>query len=219
MQNSLIKIFIADDHNLFRTGIISLIENEKIGDVIGEVSNGKELLLLLQNNTPDIILMDIDMPVLNGIETTKEALRKYPELNILALSMFSDQKYYTQMIEAGVKGFILKTANLDELEEAISKVSKGENYFSREILESIVKNISINRKQGIFKEEKIKFSKNEIALLQNICKGLTSNQIADKMFLSPKTIENYRVKLLQKTNSNSSISLVVYAIKNNLVEI
>ena len=127
-------IIIVDDHLIFRQGLKSIITMENIANVIGEASNGLELLVLLTHLKPDLVLMDIDMPHMNGLEATEKALELIPDLKIIAFSMFSDEEYYYKMIDLGVKGFILKTSGINELENAIKNVMLGDSYFSNELL-------------------------------------------------------------------------------------
>ncbi|MCK5537092.1 MAG: response regulator transcription factor, partial [Bacteroidales bacterium] len=120
-----LNIVIVDDHKMFRNGIKLLIEVENIGNIVAEAENGQEFLDILETQKPDLVLMDIDMPIMNGIEATQKAIEKYPDLKILALSMFGDEKYYTQMIQAGAKGFILKKSGKYELEKSIWEIANG----------------------------------------------------------------------------------------------
>ena len=212
------KVIIVDDHEMFRNGIKSILVLDEIADVIADTSNGEKFLDILNKVIPDVVLMDIDMPVMNGIEATKKAIEKYPKLKVLVLTMFGDEKYYVEMINAGVKGFVLKSSNKSELIKAIIDVSNGQSYFSNELLSKIITKIG---KYKIPKHTKktISFSKREIEIMQLMCTGISTNEIADKIYLSKKTIENYRVKLLQKTGCKNSIGMIVYAIKNGIVEI
>lgn len=218
MNSQIPNIIIADDHDLFRDAIKSMLESEGIANIIAEASNGVELLELLKQNKPDIILMDIEMPLLNGIEATKIIHQEDPCIKILALTMFSDQQYYYEMIEAGVSGFALKTSNKIELIEAIQKINAGQSYFSNELLRQLVVKLG-NKKYSIQGKQIIDFSDREISIIKNMCLGLSTQEIANNINLSPKTVENYRVKLLNKTNCKNAVSLVVYAIKNGIIEI
>ena len=176
-----IKIIIVDDHNLFREGLVFLLSQSKESNIIGEASNGHEFLKLLDTTLPDLVLMDIAMPEMGGIEATKIALDKYPELKIIALSMFEDQEYYYKMIHAGAHGFILKKSTGAELFKAIKDVMAGDNYFSKELLKSIIINMPDKR---TFKFEGDKnlsvFTKREYEILRLLCTGLSSIEIADK---------------------------------------
>ena len=208
---SKIKIAIVDDHQLFRSGLRFILENEKDIEVLFEASNGKQFLDYLANLQPDVVLMDISMPEMDGMEATKRALEILPELHVLVLSMYSDIEYYNTMIDIGVKGFILKDIDNDELAEAIRKVHRGGNYFSQELLLKLIK----NKPDG----EKIELTRREMEVLELICKGHSNQEISEELYISQRTVERHRSSLLFKTDSKNSISLVIYAIKNNLVKI
>jgi len=208
------SIFVVDDHSIFREGIKSLIKLKETAEVVAEASNGKEFLEMLPNYNPDLVIMDIDMPIMNGIEASKIALEKNPNLNILALTMFGDENYYQQMVQAGVKGFVLKTSKYTELENAIYEIANGGNYFSNDLLRKI-----IFKYQPEKDETKIVFSEREKEVLEYTCKGMTNEEIANNLNLSLGTIKGYRSKLLEKTTCKNTASLIIYAIKNNFVEL
>ena len=210
-------IIIVDDHLIFRQGLKSLLTSEKIATVIGEASNGREYLELLSRLKPDLVLMDIDMPHMNGMEATQKSLMLNPELKIIAFTMFGDEDYYYKMIELGVKGFLLKSSGISELEKAISEVMEGESYFSNEILRKIINNLS--RKDAGKKVDNIGLTSREMDVLEQICLGLNNDEIADKLFISPKTVKSHRSNLLEKTNCGNSTKLILYALKNKLVNI
>lgn len=212
------SIMIVDDHDIFRDGLSSLLKLKKIADHVYEAKNGMDFLVQLDSLKPDIVLMDISMPEMNGVDATIKATEKYPDIKILILSMFGDEEYYYQLITAGIKGFILKTSGKDELEFAIKKIAAGENYFSSEILSKILKTIGKKEKKKD-KLMKINFSDREFEVVQLLCKGLSASEIAEKLFLSKKTVEGYRTKIFHKTGVKTSVELVVYAFKNNLVSI
>ena len=205
------KIIIVDDHQLFRNGLKFILNEIKNIQVVGEASNGQEFLDLLEYGIPDLVLMDINMPVMNGVTATKIALEKYPHLNILVLSMYGETEYYNTMIDIGVKGFILKDVDNKELEDSINKVISGGTYFSQELLLNLIKNKSFN--------ENIILTKREKEVLELICKGYSNQQISDQLFISQRTVERHRSNLLLKTDSKNSISLVLYAIRHKLISI
>ncbi len=205
------QLIIVDDHQLFRSGLKFILNESDDLEVIGEASNGKEFLELLTYGLPDVVLLDINMPVMNGVEAAQLALQKYPQLNILVLSMFGDTKYYNTMIDMGVKGFILKDIDNNELHDAILKVTNGGNFFSQELLLNLIKDKS--------SDQAIPLTRREKEVLELICKGYSNQQISNTLFISQRTVERHRSSLLQKTESKNSISLVVYAIKNKLVSI
>jgi len=211
----MVKIIIADDHRMFRESLRKILTLEGIAEVMGEASNGIEVLGLLDNNKPDLVLMDISMPLMDGIEATHKAIEKQPDLKVLTLSSFGDEKYYFNMIEAGAKGFVVKNAGIAELEKAIVEVSSGGSWFSSELLQKVI--LSISSKP--VKENTAELSEREIEIVRYICEGFTNEQIAEKVFLSFDTVKWHRSNLLSKTGSNNTAALVMYAIKNKLVSI
>ncbi|MBN1118759.1 MAG: response regulator transcription factor [Bacteroidales bacterium] len=220
MSEGNINIIIADDHKMFRDGISYVLEKIKGVKVIGEASTGEDVLNLLKTMKPDIILMDISMPVLDGIQATKKITAEYPELKVIALSMFGDQDYYYKMIQSGAKGFLLKESGKDELEQAIFSVSRGENYFSQELLRKIIFNMG--QTKYIAQDEAsniIKLTSRELDVLKLTCRGLSNQEISDKLFISTKTVEGHKTSLLNKTNTRNTASLIVFAIKNKLVDL
>lgn len=214
MKNKL-KIYLVDDHNLFREGLKFLLSNCDYISKIHEAQNGKELLNNLLITKPDIILMDIEMPVLNGIETTKQALNLFPETKVIALSMYANENFYSEMIEAGAKGFLLKNSKFEDVQKAIIDVYEGKNFFSTEILDSIIRNLNQNKPK--IKNQEI--TEREVEILYNICKGLSNHEIADYLYISKRTVDKHRENLLLKTQSKNTAGLVVYAIKNKLFKI
>ncbi|MCW3807801.1 response regulator transcription factor [Plebeiibacterium marinum] len=212
------KIVIADDHVLFRDGLKTIIELSDVGDVVGDVSNGAEMIEIILGEKPDLVIIDIDMPVMNGIEATQKALEIYPDLNILALTMFSNQKYYFDMVNAGAKGFVLKTSGKLELMDAISTVLKGGNYISSQLMPDIIKSMhSLN--ESLQSPSEPMFNSRDIEILNLMLIGLTAKEISDKLNLSTKTVANYKTNMLEKTGCKNAISLIVYALKSNVISL
>ena len=210
------NIIIVDDHLIFRQGLKSLITIENIATVIAEASNGKEFLELLLLHKPDLVLMDIDMPFMNGMEATQKAIELIPDLKIIVFTMFGDEEYYYKMVELGVKGFILKSSGINELEKAIHDVINGESYFSNELLRKIINNFG--RKNTEKPIENTGLTARELEVLQQICLGSTTEEIAQKLFISPKTVKSHRSNLLEKTACKNSPGLIIFAIKNKIIE-
>lgn len=206
-----ISAVIADDHKIFRESLAFMLVNQAGVEVIGQANNGRELLEILKTQSPDIVLMDIEMPEMDGVEATRIAVKQKPGIKILVLSMHNDEEFYNSMIDLGVRGFILKESDSTEVQRAIEEVVAGRLYFSQELLVSLLR----RRKEQPF----IELSQREREVLSLIAKGLSNSEIADKLFISTRTVEKHRAELLLKTESKNSISLVVYAIKNGLVEI
>ncbi len=209
------KIIIADDHRMFRESLRKILTIEKVAEVLAEASNGVELLELLDQYRPDIILMDIAMPTMDGIEATKKALEKQPDVKVLTLSSFGDEKYYFSMVEAGAKGFVLKNSGLIELQNAIAEIAKGGSWFSTELIQKVIVNLNAKPK----KAKTSIISEREIEILRHICEGLTNEQIAEKINLSIDTVKWHRANILSKTGCSNTAGLVIYAIKNKLIEI
>lgn len=211
----MIKLIITDDHQMFRESIRKMLTLEKVADVLAEASNGQELLSLLDSHSPDVVLMDISMPGMDGIEATKKAIQKQPGLKVLTLSSFGDEKYYFHMIEAGAKGFVLKNASMAELENAITEVARGGSWFSSELLQKVILNISAKPKN----ENVVDLTDREQEILRLVCESLTNEQIAEKINLSYDTVKWHRANLLSKTRCTNTAGLVMFAIKNKLVEL
>ena len=212
------KIIVVDDHPLFREGIKLLIENEGLGEVVAEAEHGQAFLDLLEIHVPDLVIMDIEMPVMNGLEAIKKGLSIDPSLKFLVLTMLNEKANYAEIIFAGAMGFVLKTAGKQEFERAINIIIEGESYFSTEILRQML--INTKKTSEIVQNEKgITLTLREKEVLNLLCTGLSVSEIAGKIFLSVKTIEAHRASLLRKTKTRNTINLVVYAIKNKLVEV
>jgi DNA-binding NarL/FixJ family response regulator len=210
-----IRIIIADDHQLFRNGLKILLNAFPDFEVAGEASNGFEFLNTIRNTKADIALMDINMPDMDGIEATKQALKLYPELDIIALSMYGEEEYYYKMVDAGAKGFILKDSDISEVREAILTVSKGGSYFSQELLYHVIQKIKHRENES----KSANLSKREKEVLMKICEGLSNQEIAEALFISKRTVDKHRANLLGKTNSKNTASLILFAIRNKLIEI
>jgi DNA-binding NarL/FixJ family response regulator len=210
-----IRIIIADDHQLFRNGLKILLNAFPEFEVAGEASNGEEFLKVLRDTSADIALMDINMPEMDGIEATRKGLKISPHLSIIALSMYGEEEYYYKMVDAGAKGFVLKDSDIAEVKEAILTVKKGGSYFSQELLYHVIQKIK-------HRENEIKtanLSKREKEILMKRCEGLSNQEIAEALFISKRTVDKHRANLLGKTNSKNTASLILYAIKNKLIEI
>lgn len=187
--------------------------------VVGEAVNGQDFLDQITDTQPDVVLMDIKMPVLNGIETTKRVLERYPDIKVIALTMFGEQKYLNMMAKAGAMGFIQKSISRKELELAVRQVSAGETYFSREMLADISADSQPVSGGVILEEFNEHLTERELQVLHYIVQGLSAQQIAEKMFISYRTVEGHRTNLISKTGTRNVVDLVIYAIRNRLVEI
>ncbi len=207
----MIRVFIVDDHPLVLEGLKSLISNEKGIELAGYATNGQSCLGYFIKNTADVILMDINLPDINGIDLCKEVKSKYPGISILGLSTFSQGSYVLEMMKNGASGYILKNAGRDELMEAITQVNNGKTYLSFEAGQSLWK-------QSIVANNQLpELSGREKEVLTLIVEGLTNPEIAARLYLSPSTIDSHRKNLLAKLNVKNTASLVRLAIEKKLL--
>ena len=215
-----LRIYIVDDHKLFREGLKLLLSTQDIVHHIYEASSGRDFIENLSFVDCDLVLMDIDMPEMNGIEATEQALRIRPDLKVIVLSMYGDEQYYYKMVDVGVKGFVLKNSGIEKVIAAIRAVAAGENYFSEELLVNILNNM---RDGGQHKPEPEtpdnEISERELEILYHVCLGLSNQEIADKLFISKRTVDKHRANLLSKTGCRNTAALVMYAIKNKMINI
>lgn len=212
-----VRIYLVDDHKLFREGLKLLLSTQDFVQHIYEASNGREFIENLSFVDCDVVLMDIEMPEMNGIDATIQAMKMKPKLKIIVLSMYGDEQYYYRMIDAGAKGFMLKNSGIDKVITAIKKVSEGESFFSEELLLNILNNIRENKESRGTTENDI--SERELEILFLVCRGLSNQEIADELFISKRTVDKHRANLLSKTGCRNTAALVMYAIKNKLVNI
>lgn len=217
MEEQKLKIIIVDDHEFFRKGLVFVLSKMKFVDVVGEATNGQEFLTLLDSQPADIVLMDINMPNMDGVEATQKALSKCPDLKILALSSHQDEAYLETMIEAGVKGFLLKNIDKDILTRALQAVAQDKPFYSEEFMPYFTNKYFNAKSQPSPTDNQI--SKRELEVLQLIASGYTNQEIAEKLFISLRTVTNHRASLYQKTNVNNTAALLALAIKNKWVKI
>lgn len=209
------RVILADDHALFLSGLQGLLSRRPECEVVGTASDGEECLALMERTGHDVVLMDIDMPVMDGIQATECAVARNPDEKIITLSMHGDDEFYFRMVEAGAKGFILKSADIDEVVTAIRTVCDGSTYFSQELLRNLVGSLKSTRegRPGDVLSEREK----EILLL--ICRGLSNQEIGERLFISKRTVDKHRANILEKTGCRNTANLVVWAIKNGIAEI
>jgi DNA-binding NarL/FixJ family response regulator len=218
-MNDKLTLLIVDDHKIFRDGLKLLLSHFPFVGEVKEASNGAEFLEMLSKDLPDIVLMDINMPVMGGIEATNRALEEYPDLKIIVLTTFHDEHYVEQMMIAGVEGYMLKRSTPEEFETAILRVSSGGNYFSDEIVRSVVKRIHHIREETEHKASLPVFTEREKEILDLLCEGLNNDRISERIHVSPKTIEKHKSSLFQKTDTNNTVNLIIYAFRHGLVKI
>jgi len=219
MNENQMSILIVDDHKIFRDGLKQLLSHFSYVGAIKEASNGKEFLEMIDDQCFDIVLIDIEMPIMNGIEATQKAISKYPNINIIALTTFHDEDYLDQMMIAGVSGYMLKRSTMEEFDTALNRVYSGGNYFSDEILSILTRNMNKNLNTLDNISQTPYFSDRESEILKLVCKGLNNEQIADIVHLSPKTIEKHKSSLFQKTDTKNTVNLIIYVLTNGLLNV
>ena len=201
------KVFIVDDHYMVIEGIRSLLQNEKSVEWAGHATNAASCLAFLQQQQPDVILMDINLPDKSGIDLCKEVKEKYPSVFIIGLSTFNQQSFIQKMMDNGASGYVLKNATQKELMEAIEAVAKGKVYLSDEVSQTLRRNESTN----------IVLTRREKEVLELIAEGMTNNVIAQKLFISPATVDTHRKNLLAKLDAKNTASLIRMASQLQLI--
>jgi len=215
------KIAIVDDHEIFRNGLKLLLSKIENITVVTEASNGTEFLEQVEKHKDDIdiVFMDINMPVLDGINTTEEIKKRFPEIKIIALTTFGDNEYFDKMIYAGAEGYMLKNSDIDDFKKAIDKIAHGGNYFSEEILVNFTRNVVSKQIEKKEKSNVPELTKREIEVLGLICKGYSNDKIAEKLFISSKTVERHKRNIILKTDTRNTLNLVIYAFKTGLAKL
>ena len=208
------RIILVDDHSLFRNGLRGLLDRCAGCRVVGEAGSGEEFLALLDDVEADIVFMDFSMPGLDGAQTTERALARRPDLRIITLSMFGEESYYSRMVEAGAKGFLLKDSDIGDVLEAMDAVMAGGSYFSPQLLSSLTGRM---RTREDVPDEQL--SSREREILVAVCQGLSNQEIADALFISKRTVDKHRANILEKTGCKNTASLVVDAIRLGIVEL
>lgn len=213
-----IKLLLADDEELFRKGISFLLQRQENIQILYEADNGNEVVEYLKSSSihPDIILMDLKMPLLNGVEATKLINKEFPSIKIIALTSYNTKSFIANMIDIGAASYIVKNSSPVEMITTINQVIEKGFYYNEEVLNVIQENLIDNNRKNIFFEEVI-LTKREREILELICNQKSTQQIADKLFISPRTVEGHRNNLLLKTDSQNSAGLVVFAIQNKIV--
>lgn len=212
----MINVLIADDHKIVVDGLTSILKNEKDIKIVGTGKNGLEALEIVKNNTIDIVILDINMPELNGIEATKKIKDISPESKVLILSMYNDREFIDELLQAGCSGYILKNKGQEELVKAIRTILGGNDYLGEEIIKTIIKGRREKKNERITLP--IHLTKRETEVLKLIAQEYTAPEIAEQLFIEETTVNTHRRNLISKLKVKNSLGLVSYAFKNGLVE-
>lgn len=216
----MIRIFLVDDHAIVRDGLRSVLAAEPLLEVVGEAANGQELLDQLPTTPTDVVLMDLNMPMLDGMATTHELRQRYPHLRILILSMMAQERTIGELLAAGAHGYALKNADKAEISAAIRAVAAGKRFMCSEVGLSLLEKFLITEAEGLTTSAKdsLRLTPREREILQLVAQGLTNQQIADKLFTSRRTVETHRQSLLEKTSSSNTPALIKYAMEQDWLQ-
>lgn len=214
-----IRIVLADDHEIFRDGFSVMLRKQDEIKLVGKAADGKELVEITENLMPDVVLTDIKMPGLNGIEATRMIKKKFPAVQVIALSMFDDDNLIIDMLEAGARGYLLKNAPKAEILEAVKAVYGRQMYYCKTTSNKLIQMMAESRFNPYKETYKPQFSERETEIIGFICQGVMNKDIAKKLFLSVRTIEGYREKIQEKMKVKNTAGIVVYAIKNGIFKI
>jgi len=216
-----IRLIIADDHEVYRDGLKTLLEKARDHQlqVVGEAANGKELITICEQLLPDVVLTDIMMPLMDGIEATAYITKNISYVSVIALSMFNQDNLILDMIKSGAKGYLIKNAHKDEILEAIESVYKGNPYYCRSTSLKLAKMIASSQLSGTISKTKIAFNDKELIVIKMICEEKTSREIGDTLCISSRTVDEYRIKIREKMEVKSTAGVVIYAIKNELFKV
>ncbi len=216
-----VKIIMVDDHQIVRDGIKALISDEPWIDIIGEASNHTELFALLNTLKPDMIMLDISMPEMSGIEIARQLTIDRPEIKLLMLSMYMSEEFITNAIEAGAKGYLTKTTTQEEILNALKVINEGGEFYSDSVSNILLKSFikKTQNKVSDSKEQAIILTKRENEILKHFAEGLSNKEIADRLFISIRTVESHKNNIMQKLDLKSTVELIKYAIKNKIIEL
>jgi DNA-binding NarL/FixJ family response regulator len=216
MSTNAIKVVIADDHEIFRDGLKLMLQKQPDIVVAAEAGDGKQLIEQVKKNLPDVIITDVKMPNLDGVAATKYLVEHYPTIGIIALTMFDEEDLIVDMLEAGAMGYLLKNADKTEIIEAVHSVANYEPHYCRLTSQRLASMVAKSKFNLNVKKEKPVFDEREQAIIRYICEGLTNKEIGERLFLSVRTVEGIRLKILEKMHVKNIAGIIVYAIREQL---
>ena len=213
-----VKIAIADDYKIFREGLKVGFSADDSMEVILEADNGEDLLKGLESHSPDVILMDLKMPIMDGMEATKQVRKKYPNMKVLVVSMYEDDKFIIHLMENGANGYLLKNAEPDEIRRSILAVHENGYYFNDLVNKALLKKLVLKNNLKPSFNQNIDLTEREQEVLKMICEEKTAAEIAKEIFLSPRSVEGIRQRLIEKIGVRNTAGLVMFAVKNGIVD-
>jgi DNA-binding NarL/FixJ family response regulator len=214
---SIIKIAIADDFKIFREGLKKCLSSDKDLQVIQEVDNGEDLLKGFTNALPDVVIMDLKMPIMDGMEATEIIRKKFPTVKVLVVTMYDDDKFIIHLMEIGANGYLLKNAEPDEIRKSIYAVHENGYYFNDLVNKALLKKLVMKNNLKPSFNQNVEMSERELEVLKMICEEKTAAEIAKEIFLSPRSVEGIRQRLIEKVGVRNSAGLVMFAIKSGIV--
>lgn len=215
---SKIKIAIADDYKIYRDGLRVGLSADENMEIIGEADNGEDLMKLLQSISPDVILMDLKMPLMDGLEATKLIRKQYPSIKVLVITMYEDDKFIIHLMENGANGYLLKNTEPDEIRKSIYAVHENGYYFNDVVNKALLKKLVLKNNLKPSFNQNIDLTEREQEVLKMICEEKTAAEIAKEIFLSPRSVEGIRQRLIEKIGVRNTAGLVMFAVKNSIVD-
>lgn len=216
MNNRLYSILVVEDHTIYREAIVEILIKTNLTNVVDEAENGKIALAKIESKQYDIVFLDIEMPELNGIETTRIIKEKYQDIKIIILTSHQYNSKVIELIEMGISAYLLKNTDKQELINAIEKVIDGDMYLSKDVYDVYAKHLIYNTSKSV---NDYHLTEREIEIIKLLCQQLTANEIAEKLFISEQTVKNHRYRIMKKLDTNSVIGIVVFAIRNQIFTI
>lgn len=216
MNNQLYSILVVEDHTIYREAIVEILNKTNLTNGVDEAENGKVALEKIESKQYDIVFLDIEMPELNGIETSKIIKEKYPEIKIIILTSHQYNSKVIELIDMGISAYLLKNTDKQELINAIEKVIDGDLYLSKDVYDVYAKHLIYNTPKS---ENDYHLTEREIEIIKLLCQQFSANEIAEKLFISEQTVKNHRYRIMKKLNTNSVIGIVVFAIRNQIFTI
>ncbi|HET6721913.1 MAG TPA: response regulator transcription factor [Chitinophagaceae bacterium] len=212
-----IRLAIADDYKIYREGLKKCIANDTSLEVIFEADNGEDLIAGFEKQLPDVVIMDLKMPIMDGMEATQIIRKKFPSVKVLVVTMYEDDKFIIHLMEIGANGYLLKNADPDEIRKSIYAVHENGYYFNDLVNKALLKKLVIKNNIKPSFNQNVEFSEREHEVLKLICEEKTAAEIAKEIFLSPRSVEGIRQRLIEKVGVRNTAGLVMFAIKNGIV--